>query len=158
MLRTELRRYKAVTPLGKSLGYVNDIVVDANTWNVKGVVIAKFMKRLEYSIEVVGEMDKDIRKLTITDASTGQKLAKPSLEHMTGRELMKRRVFSNDKKDIGFLYNFDIASDHDPWQIKKILIFHGRTKRRLRENPTDISAITDKIILSKDGEAIEKGE
>lgn len=156
MLRSELRMYVATSPLGHKLGTINDVIVNTKTWDITDIQISKFFKKLEYNTEGVKEFDKDARKMIIKEDAKSHRPQKTTLEHMSGRDLMKRRAFSKDEKEVGFIYDLDIAIEPQPWKIKKVLIQHGPTKRRLRESPEEIASITNKIVLMKEYEKIEE--
>jgi sporulation protein YlmC with PRC-barrel domain len=144
--------------VGVVRGYVHDIVIDTNNWVINALIVTKWLRKREYALDTISKVDRTKQTVIQRDELEGVTLEEQSLAHMHGRALMKRKVFSKDGYDIGYLYDFDIDIDAAPWSVKKVLIYRKLTKRRLRENPSIILSISDKVILAKTLEELEELE
>lgn len=154
MLYSKLKRYKVVMPLGDKIGSVKGVMLDSKDWHVKDVVVSSgLFKKVRYSFEDVKNVDDN--KMRIVMEGKSSSVDKSTLEYLSMDELMKKKIFSDDEKEIGKIYDTVITTKPEYWKMDKILIYHGAAKRRLRISYSDIKSVTDKILLSKTYKEVE---
>lgn len=154
MLYSKLKKYRMVTPLGDKIGKVKGVMLDSKDWHVRNIVASSgFFKKVEYSFDSVKNVDDNKMRIVIEGKSS--LLEKSTLEYISMDELMKKKIFSDDEKEIGKIYDAVITTKPEYWKMDKILIYHGAAKRRLRMSYSDIKSLTDKIVLSRTYKEVE---
>jgi sporulation protein YlmC with PRC-barrel domain len=155
MLYLELKKYGVTTPLGEKIGKAVDVVVSIKDWNVKELVVSPglFKKPVGYDFDAIKNVD-DNKKKVIIEGRT-HPASKSTTEHMNINDLMRKKIFSSDEKEIGKIYDVVIVTKPGYWKMEKVLIHHGTLKRRLRLSSSEIESVTDKIVLSKTYEVVE---
>ena len=154
MLYSKLKKYTMVTPLGDKIGKVKGVMLDSKDWHVRGILVSSgFFKKVKYSFDSVKNVDDN--KMRIVTEGKSLPLEKSTLEYISMDELMKKKIFSDDEKEIGKIYDTVITTKPEYWKMDKILIYHGAVKRRLRMSYSDIKSVTDRILLSKTYKEVE---
>lgn len=156
MLYSELKKYGVTTPLGDKVGKAVEVVVSIKDWNVKELAVSPgfFKKQVGYDFDAVKNVDDNKKKMIIEGRT--HPASKSTTEHMNINDLMRKKIFSSDDKEIGKMYDVVIATKPEYWKMEKALIHHGTLKRRLRLSSSEIESITDKIVLSKTYEEVER--
>ena len=155
MLYSELKKYGVTTPLGDKVGKAVDVVVHIKDWNIKEVDVSPglFKKAIWYDFDAVKSVDDNKKKVVIEgEAHPASKL---TTGYISINDLMRKKIFSSDEKEIGKMYDAVIATKPEYWKMEKVLIHHGTSKRRLRLSSSEIKSVTDKIVLSKTYEEVE---
>jgi len=155
MLYSELKKYGVTTPLGDKVGKAVDVVVHIKDWNIKEVDVSPglFKKAIWYDFDAVKSVDDNKKKVVIEEEA--HSASKPTTEDISINDLMRKKIFSSDEKEIGKMYDAVIATKPEYWKMEKVLIHHGTSKRRLRLSSSEIKSVTDKIVLSKTYEEVE---
>jgi len=156
MLYSELKKYGVTTPLGDKIGKAKDVVVHIKDWNIKevGVSPGLFKKIIWYDFDAVKNVDDNKKKVVIEVEA--HSASKPTTGYISVNDLMRKKVFSSDEKEIGKMYDVVIATKPEYWKMEKVLIHHGTLKRRLRLGSSEIKSVTDKIVLSKTYEELKE--
>jgi len=155
MLYSELKKYGVTTPLGDKVGKAVDVVVHIKDWNIKEVDVSPglFKKAIWYDFDAVKNVDDNKKKVVIEGEA--HSASKPTTGDISINDLMRKKIFSSDEKEIGKMYDAVIATKPEYWKMEKVLIHHGTSKRRLRLSSSEIKSVTDKIVLSKTYEEVE---
>ncbi|MDI6916665.1 MAG: PRC-barrel domain-containing protein [Thermoplasmatales archaeon] len=155
MLYSELKKYEVVAPLGDKIGKVEDVVVHIKDWNIKEVAVSPglFKKTAGYSFDAVKNVDDNKKRVVIEGEA--RPASKPTTGYINVNDLMRKKIFSSDEKEIGKMYDAVVVTKPEYWRMEKVLIHHGTLKRRLRLSSSEIESVADKIVLLKTYEEVE---
>ena len=101
MLYSELKKYGVTTPLGDKVGKAVDVVVHIKDWNIKEVDVSPglFKKAIWYDFDAVKNVDDNKKKVVIEGEA--HSASKPTTEDISINDLMRKKIFSSDEKEIG---------------------------------------------------------
>ena len=160
MLWSNMEGTKIVTPLGDKIGTLDDLEFNGETWKVSYVIIKEgALKRKYFAVEpakIEIKEDEDIELSPEVERKDYEFMDPPSIHHMYITDLIGKKVESSDGEIIGKVYDVDVATELEQWEIWKILIKVGIKERRLRIGPDEIKDLGETLVLKKRAEEIKE--
>jgi sporulation protein YlmC with PRC-barrel domain len=162
VLYSELKHFKAYTPLGQEIGKVSGLVADLSDWHVKNIIISPGMvkKNVIYKLDDLQEVMENEKKIILAGEAPSEEPPEQSVINaaIVDDELIGKEVVSSDKQDVGKVYDFDVPMKLETWPIWKVLIKRGIKERRLRLGPDEFESYGEKIVLKMSMDDIEGKE
>ena len=144
-----LNGYELRTPTNEPIGKIKDIVVKKKNWQVKGFIFSEGMFDFEgdnyFPAELIKRVDFSEKAVLCYGVCSEEDLCDQIVEGEDFRfsDILNHTVYSEDKFELGRLYEGIIYTHLSPWTLSKVLIDRGLMKRRSRLDTDKIGEINE---------------
>lgn len=153
MLYSILKECDLTTRSGLKVGKVVDLLVDTSVtpWTVKKITFkTRLLGRKDSALPIDRvEVDKSERNLSV--AGYVQPEPSPERSEVDMRflsDLTKKDAVSEDGENLGYIYDFDVATLTKPWTVEKVMIRTGTRKRRLKISVDRVKQTENSVTIS----------
>ena len=142
-----------MTRSGLKVGKVADLLVDTSVtpWIVKKITFKTGVLGRKDSALPIDRVEVDKTQRNLSVAGYVQPEPSPERSEVDMRflsDVTKKDAVSEDGENLGYIYDFDVATLTKPWTIEKVMIRTGTRKRRLKISVDQVKQTEKSVTIS----------